>query len=91
MSDDDGFSLDQVSDAAQTVTRRFREFLGVEFEAHVCPDCGVACEPTETYDVHRAPEYGGKAPAWECPDCGRQWVREEREPEQLSGDMYGRE
>lgn len=83
---DDGTLVERAEAAGHAV----REFLGVAFEAHVCPDCQTACEPAETYDTARAAEYGGKAPSWHCPDCGTHYVREQTEVDNLSGDMYGR-
>ena len=88
---EDTFSLSQVQDGAQRAVNRFREFLGVEFEAHVCPGCNAACEATRAYDRHTAPEHGGETPAWECPECGAVYRRGQGVQERMTGDMYGRE
>jgi transposase-like protein len=72
------------------VSKIYYTFLGIEREAHVCPSCNVACEPTYTYDVDRAAFDGGESPAWKCPECGGEFVRETGEAT-YSLDLYGRD
>jgi len=84
MSDDDGFSL---SDALENsgVTKTIRTALGLRREAHVCPDCNVACEQATTYNPDTAAWDGGACPSWECPECG------EADDDVHAVDLYGRE
>jgi len=72
------------------VERLYRTVFGTHREAHVCPDCEVACEPTTTYDYRRAAFDGGESPAWECPSCGSEFVREADDGVHTL-DLYGRE
>jgi rubredoxin len=74
----------------QAAVRKTYEFLGVEREAFVCPDCQVACEPTRVHDPRRAAFDGGESPAWECPDCSKKYVREVSDASHTL-DLYGRE
>ena len=88
------FDLDQAKERAQSSIENavsgVREFLGVEFEAHVCKDCNVPCEPSMAYDSNRA-ESMGKQPSWYCSNCNTHYIREETEEQSLTGDMYGRQ
>lgn len=72
------------------VVRRFKEFLGIQREAFVCPECGVACEETYVHDPARAAFDGGESPAWVCPECDGLYVREVSD-ESHTMDIYGRE
>jgi len=91
MSDDnESFAIPQVADAAERAVARTREFLGVSFGAFTCPDCGQACEPSETYDVNRAAFHNGNSPTWYCGNCEKHFVRESNDVDTLTGDMYGR-
>lgn len=87
-NDTDGWLSEAVSDGVDVV-RKTREFLGVQREAFVCPDCGVACEETYVYDPARAAFDGGESPAWTCPSCSRDFVREVSD-ESHTLDLYGR-
>lgn len=75
---------------SEGVVSRVTSFLGVQREAHVCPECNVACVESTTYDPGRAAFDGGESPSWECPSCGRHFVREDGD-EGLTLDLYGRE
>jgi ribosomal protein L37AE/L43A len=91
--DDDsgGFDLTSaIESGADAVRETFRTIAGTQREKHVCPSCNVACEPTYTYDPDRAAFDGGESPAWECPECSREFVRETGE-ESYSMDLYGRD
>jgi predicted RNA-binding Zn-ribbon protein involved in translation (DUF1610 family) len=85
----DGFDLSSAIESGADAIRKTRAFLGVEREAFVCPDCSVACEETYTHDPQRAAFDGGASPAWECPECGGEWVREVSD-ESHTLDLYGR-
>jgi len=67
-----------------------RTVLGVEREQHVCPECAEPCEPTHTHDPQRAAFDGGESPAWTCPECGRDYVRE-ADDAAYTLDLYGRD
>jgi transposase-like protein len=92
--DDSGFDpsdllIDDSGDG-EGVISRVRSVLGIQKEAFACPECGSACEETHTYNPQTAAFDGGACPAWECPDCGRAFVRED-EREAHAVDLYGRE
>jgi len=90
MSDEDGnWLMDAVSDGMETVRETTRTFLGVERERYVCPDCNVACEESRAYDSQRAAFDGGDSPAWTCPSCNRDFVREADDSSHTL-DLYGR-
>jgi ribosomal protein L37AE/L43A len=90
MSDEsDGFDLREAIENGANAVRETFEFLGVEREAHVCPDCQTACEPAQTYDHRRAAFDGGKSPSWKCPECQTHFVREVSD-ESHTLDLYGR-
>ena len=90
MSDESGGWLSgAVSDGAEAAKRVTRSFLGVEREAFVCPECNTACKETYTHDPARAAFDGGSSPAWECGDCGREFVREADDADHTM-DLYGR-
>ena len=78
-----------IDDDAESVTQRLKSFLGISYEGHTCPDCGVECTETTVYDVHTAAFEGGETPAFECPECSRAWYREDR-GELHATDMYDR-
>jgi len=91
MSDDDGFDLTgALEQGASAVNATFRSVLGVQREAHVCPECNVACEQAIVYDPNRAAFDGGESPSWLCPDCQTHFVRELDEQAHAL-DLYGRE
>lgn len=75
--------------AGESVERAFKTFLGIQREAFVCPECGVACDETHVHDPARAAFDGGASPAWACPECGRDYVREVSD-ESHTMDLYGR-
>jgi len=79
-----------IGDGDEGVTTRIREFLGVQREAHVCPECNVACRESATHDPNRAAFDGGSSPSWECPECSTHFVREVSD-ESHGMDLYGRE
>jgi len=89
-SDESGGWLSEAVESGRNAVRETVSFLGVEREKHVCPECGVACEETYTHDPQRAAFDGGESPAWECSQCGRQFVREVSD-ESHSLDLYGRD
>lgn len=88
-SDDSGFDLTSAVRSGADAIRTYLTAYGTEREAHVCPACGTACEPTHTFDPDRAAFDGGRSPAWKCEDCGQEYVREADGPPTL--DFYGRE
>lgn len=70
-------------EAAKQTASKAREYVRTELsllpDRRVCPDCDTPMEATHAYDPRTAAfhaETNGKAPAWECPDCGRQERRE---------------
>lgn len=91
MSDDssEGFDLRAALDDGAAAVREFRTFLGIQREAFACPDCGVACEETTVHDPARAAFDGGESPAWTCPECQSDFVRETSD-ESHTLDLYGR-
>jgi len=86
--DSGGFDLRGALDNADPV-ETIRTALGLTQTAHVCPDCGVACEQDHTFDVNTASFHNGETPCWTCPDCGKQYHREPTE-DQHAVDLYGR-
>lgn len=88
MSDDDGFNLAQAIETGKNAAGQFTEFLGIRREQHVCPECNVACEESTTYNHRTAAFDGGACPSWECPECGKHYIRE-RNDEQHTLDLYG--
>jgi len=88
--DDDLLIGEEGDDSDSLVSRVYRTLFGTEREAHVCPACETACEPTHTYDPQRAAFDGGASPAWVCPDCETHYVRE-RDDGPPAVDLYGRE
>jgi len=89
MSDDgDGFDLGEALENSAVGTT-VKTVLGLRQEAHVCPDCNVACEPSETHDPQRMACDGGTSPSWECPECGSHYVREVSDDSHAL-DLYGR-
>jgi len=91
MSDDDsgGFDLRGALDNADPV-ETIRTALGLTQTAHVCPDCGVACDPSHTYNAQTAAFDGGACPSWECPECSTHFVREVSDQDH-GMDLYGRD
>jgi len=93
MSDDgdsDGFDLSSALESGAAAVRETVAFLGVEREAHVCPDCQVACERSYAHDPARMAFDGGESPTWYCAECETHYVRERTE-EAHAVDLYGRE
>lgn len=87
---DSGGWLSDAVESGRNAVRETVRFLGVEREKHVCPECGVACEETYVFDPARAAfNGGGESPAWECSQCGRQFVREVSDGSH-SLDLYDR-
>lgn len=92
MSDDDsgGFDLQgALESGADAVRETYRTVVGTQREKYVCSSCDVVCEATYAYDPARAAFDEGESPVWECPECGKEFVREADE----SGyalDLYGR-
>jgi len=61
-----------VTDAKESV-RNLVPWLPDLFE---CPECGVYCKTSRTYDPQQAAFYPrGMAPSWECPECGANYRR----------------
>ena len=90
-TDDTGSWLSEAVDSgAEAAKRVTRSFLGVEREAFICPKCSVPCDETYTHDPQRAAFDGGESPAWECPECSAEYVRE-RDDGDHTMDLYGRE
>ncbi len=85
-----GLDKDLLIGEGEKAVSAFKEFLGVRREKHVCEYCGVACEETYVHDPARAAFDGGSSPAWECPECDREFVREVSD-ESHALDLYGRD
>ena len=90
MSDDDNWLTAAVSNGIESVSNAYRTVVGTEREQHVCPECAEPCEPTHTHDPQRAAFDGGESPAWTCPECGRDYVRE-ADDAAYTLDLYGRD
>lgn len=90
----DGFNPSDLlidnDDSERGVVSRVTSFLGIQREAHVCPECNTVCEEAVTYNHRTAGFDGGRCPCWKCGECGREFVRE-RDDSGLSLDLYGRE
>lgn len=82
---------DLLIENGKKVKQAFTSFLGVQREAFVCPECGVACEQTRVYDPQRASFDGGESPAWTCGECERDFVRDVSDDTQHTMDLYGRD
>ena len=89
MSESTGWLSGAVSDGAEVAKRVTRTFLGVQREAFVCPECSVPCDESYVHDPQRAAFDGGKSPAWTCPSCSTDFVRETGD-ESHAMDLYGR-
>lgn len=87
MTENDSW-LSTAVETASNATTEFRTFLGVQQEAHVCPECNTACQESSTYNPDTAAFDGGACPSWECPDCGQHYVREQ-DDNKYSIDLYG--
>lgn len=90
MSDDGGFDLGEALESASESVSKVSSFLGIQKEAHVCPECNTVCEEAMTYNPASAAFDGGRCPSWYCEDCDTHYVRE-RDDWGLSLDLYGRE
>jgi len=90
MSDTEGGWLSDAVESGRETVREFTEFLGVEREAHVCPECNVACQEAATHDPQRAAFDGGSSPSWLCPQCDSHYVREVSDDSHTL-DLYGRD
>jgi len=77
-------------DDGEGVVSRVYSFLGFQRESFVCPDCGVACEPSHTYNASTAAFDGGACPSWECLECSTHFIRGVSD-ESHGMDLYGRE
>lgn len=88
-NDSEGGWLSDAVESGRETVREFTEFLGVRREKHVCEYCGVACEETRVHDPGRAAFDGGSSPAWECPECQSEFVREVSD-ESHALDLYDR-
>lgn len=88
-NDSEGGWLSDAVESGRETVREFTEFLGVRREQYVCPECGVACEETYTYDPARAAFDGGESPAWYCGECDSHYVREVSDDSHAL-DLYGR-
>lgn len=90
-NDKDGFNPQDllISDDSEGVVSRVTSFLGIQREAFVCPDCGVACEESTTYNPDTAGFDGGVCPCWVCPECQSEFVREADDGRYVL-DLYGR-
>lgn len=67
------FSLDDVVEGVESVKNRGRELLPWMPDPFVCDDCRVYCEATRVYD----PQLVDAVDAWECPDCGSRFYRDD--------------
>ena len=73
--------VDTAKSAAETASGRVKGLVPWLPSPHEC-DCGALCEATRVYDPDQAafyPETNGKVPAWECPECGAAYRREEND------------
>jgi uncharacterized protein with PIN domain len=89
-SESGGWLSDAVESGRETIEAVTSTFLGVEREAHVCPDCNEPCQETYTYNPSVAAFHEGKSPAWACPECGTTFVREVDDTSHTL-DLYGRD
>jgi len=62
-SESGGWLSDAVESGRETIEAVTSTFLGVEREAHVCPDCNEPCQETYTYNPSVAAFHEGKSPA----------------------------
>ncbi len=46
-------------------------------ESYQCDNCGAYCDQTYTYAVDTAAFDNGATPAWDCPECDKQYYRSE--------------
>jgi len=65
------------TDAQETVEREARNLIPWLPDPMTCPDCNTLCKATHVYDYRTAAFTGGAQPAWECPECETEYVREE--------------
>jgi len=91
---DDGFDPSDLligeGDGVESVTTKLKETLfGTQKEVFTCPECNVACEESTTHNPQTAAFDGGACPSWECPECGRHFLREGDE-ETYALDLYDR-
>jgi len=90
MSDSQGGWLSDAVESGRETVREFTEFLDVVREAHVCPECNVACQEATTHDPQRAAFDGGSSPSWYCGECETHYVREVSDDSHTL-DLYGRD
>lgn len=46
-------------------------------DPYVCDECGAYCKATQAYDKNTGAFHNqGYRPAWECPECGNEYIRE---------------
>lgn len=88
-SDDAGSWLSEAVDTGREVAATLTNALGVQEERYICEECGTPCEKTTTYDHRRAAFNNGESPAWDCPDCHRQY-RRDPDDRRHQMDLYGR-
>ncbi len=86
-NDTDGFDLGEALESNGAV-QTIRTVLGLRQEAHVCPECNMACERSHTHNPQTAAFDGGACPSWECPECDTHYVRE-TDDGMHTLDLYG--
>ena len=73
--------IQKAREATESVSERAKGLIGWLPNPKEC-DCGALCEASRVYDPDQAAffaETNGKAPAWECPECGAAYRREEND------------
>jgi hypothetical protein len=70
-------SLPDLSESAESAREGVKNLISWLPDPYECDDCNVYCDATETYNPQTAAFDGGACPAWECPHCGREYVRVE--------------
>lgn len=74
--------IQKASEATERAVQSVKSKISILPDKEVCPDCNSVMEATWTYDPQQAAffeETGGKAPSWECGNCGKAIRRKEKD------------